>query len=205
MKITDAGFKHILSLGAFKESSQVGVYILYSWEGITYYCGLKASESTFKQEGPFIELSLDQLNSIPSKKTTSEDSIGDSQLEVILKYYESALFLEFSKEEALFKAKASEGLLVNLRHLAISSEKPSPFRIVEQTRKPFHGYYSPLGPLKDLLSDLGVNTQNLWMTAVPVIKEKGFKGILIGLSHNKDYGLDSLDIVNKCVKSYKVA
>lgn len=202
MRITDTGFKHIISLGRLKESSQTGIYLLYSWEGVDYYCGSKASEKVFNQSGVFIELSLDQLELLPKKK---EIKTGGCQLEEILKYYESSMFLEYFEDEAIFKTQSSDGVLINLRHLTISSDVPSPFRIVEQTKTPFHGFYSPLAPLNDLLSDLGVNTQNLWITATPVIRDNVFKGVLVGMSSSKEYGLDSLEMMNTCVSNFKAA
>ncbi len=202
MKITDIGFKHMLSIGALKPSSQSGIYHLYSWEGINYYCGSKDLKPFFNQNGIYIQLNTEQEHLLLNSK---EPLQIENSIKKILQFYESALFMEYSKEKHYFKTKTFDGLLVNLRHLILDSQVPSPFRIVKQTKTIFHGFYAPLSPLNELFLSLGLNTNKLWITAAPVFKNNEFIGILVGLSVNQKYGLDTLEVFKNYTTKFKAA
>ncbi len=202
MKITDAGFKHILSIGTLKASSQSGIYYLYSWEGVSYYCGPKNLEVSFNQNGVYIQLNAKQQLLLPNSKKPLQI---ENAIKKIIQFYESALFMEYSREEHSFKTQVFDGLLINLKHLVIDSKVPSPFRIIEQTRTIFHGFYAPLSPLNELFLSLGLNTNKLWITGAPVVKGDEFTGILVGLSVDQKYGLDILELFKDCTTTLKVA
>jgi hypothetical protein len=74
----------------------------------------------------------------------------------------------------------------------VKLEKPSPFKIVQETLKPFHGTYSKLSPLSEKLTENGFDVNNLWMTLHPVLKEKKLKGVLAGFSENKKHSENAL-------------
>lgn len=183
----------MLSLGLVKESSQEGIYTLYKWESVQYFCGPPSAKLILGQEGVYVDLSPDQLKMIPTLATNAPVTTNNpSTLSKILDFYESALYLTYSAEEDTFKATTCDGLLTNLFHLTLDASEPSPFRIVHQTKKPFHGIYAPLGSLKEAFSNLNVNADELWITAVPVMEDNDFKGVLVGISREQEYGLDSL-------------
>ena len=74
-----------------------------------------------------------------------------------------------------------------------------------ENKKPFHGLYAAMAPFKDKLISLGVNTENLWITAVPIIKNNELDGVLMGLSQDVEYGVDVIDFFNDCVKDINLA
>ncbi len=195
MNISDDGLKHMLSLGFLKESPQEGIFTLYRWNSVEYFCGSSADKAKFNQNGVYIELSPEQLLSLLQKKQpSSQKKLERPELSKILELYETALYLSFSENDNTFKVTSCDGLLTNLFHSEFKADEPSPFRVVKKTNKPFHGVYSPKGSLSKTLNELNVSTENLWITATPVTNNNKLKGILVGISRDQEYGLDSLKV-----------
>lgn len=204
MKITDQGFKQMLSLGQISESTTQGVYFLYIWDDLKYYCGPAGAFEKSDLEGIYIKLSSEQLQLLP-KKTQSKESSVHTPLTKVLEFFETAVMLKLSDDRKTLVASQVLGNHTTLEHLTMDVDEKSPLRVIKESKKPFHGVYAPLAPFKDKLTDLGVNTHDLWITAVPIIKNDIVEGILMGLSQDVDYGLDVIDFFFKCAAEIDLA
>jgi len=203
MKITDQGFEQMLSLGLLSESTSDGVYLLYVWDDVKYFCGPNGAFESSDLEGVYIELSAKQLQFLP-KKAPLDDSGDSNPILKVLEFFETAVVFKVSDDKKLFKAVQVMGNHVTLEHLNMNTNENSPLRILKESKKPFHGVYAPMEPFKSKLTSLGVNTHNLWITAVPIIKDNVFEGVLMGLSQDVDYGLDIIDFFYDCANEVKL-
>jgi hypothetical protein len=205
MKITDTGLKHILSLGLSKPTETAGVYYLYHWKDIDYYCGPESLKGAFdKSQGVYITLTTDQLsllnNKPPKEKSLIVEAAGG--LSKILDLYETALLLELDEESGVFSTVQCSGLYDVLRHFKLSPDAPSPIKIVSQTHLPFHGFIAKEGAMQKLFEDLGVKTDHLWMTLYPVVFDGLVENIIVGITEKQEYGTDSLQKFKELSESF---
>jgi len=106
MKITDKGLEQILSLGLMRPTKTPGIYYLYSWKSVDYYCGLALSKTNLKKDGLFISLTESQLKSLPLQVTKASDNPA---LLEISKYFQTCVHLEFDAEANCLNAKGFSG------------------------------------------------------------------------------------------------
>ena len=202
MKITDEGLERVLSLGMLKATKLPGVYSLYEWKGSVYYCGLDLSKEYFKDNGLFITLTEEQFKRLPI--ATNKPSTN-SKLIKITELFETAIHFELDTNNNRLKVKDLYGKNSSVKGLLIDLNSPSPFKIVQETLKEFHGFYSNLSPCSESLKASNFNVSNLWMTIHPIKKDGVFDGLVVGISEGKDYGLDSLKLFKDYEESLKAS
>jgi len=182
-----------LSLGLTKPSSIPGVYFLYSWKKTDYYCGLEELKPHFQKalgtQGLFIKLSefqYERIVNIHRKK----DSV--SKLSKITEFFQTAVHMDYDKSLNMLTVKDFNGLNNRIEVLRIQMDKPSPFTIVKETLKEFHGFYSSASQCDEALKRAFVNTNSLWISAYPLFNKEEFSGLVAGFSNQSEYGLDVL-------------
>lgn len=188
MKITDEGLAKILTLGQMTPTKTDGIFLLYKWKDTSYYCGLESLKQSFKESGVYISLSVEQFKMLSSSvpKAPSNKS-SDLDLTPLLKTFDSVAAFKIENETSSLVPIKSLGKHENLNAFSIKLEKPSPFKIVQETLKHFHGTYSSLSPLSESLTEHGFDVSNLWMTLHPVLKDEKLEGILAGFSEKKKH------------------
>lgn len=186
MRITDKGLEYILSLGSKKETSTPGVYFLYEWDGVSYLaCPNDKIAPPSDYENPvMILLSKEQYFLLEGEK--EESSINSmNRFNQVADYYEQFLILSYDKDTKSFsfsKNLSNEDPL--LKNFKCKVDEPSPLKIMFDTKKPFHGRYSPINNFDNSLNSCDISNENLWVTAFPILDEqKEIKGALLGLSN----------------------
>jgi hypothetical protein len=197
MKITDKGLERILSLGLMKSTESSGVYFLYSWKSVDYYCGLPSAKNHFSFSGVFVSLTEDQFDSLPIKENKSSN---DPKLKQLCEYFQTVAFLKFDAKTESLRVKDYSGHNTKASFLEINMSDASPFTIAKETAKEFHGFVNPSPKCRDSLEKAYFKTDKLWITAVPIFKANVFVGVLAGFSQDKEYGLDVL----KFFKNYQL-
>lgn len=196
MQITSNGLNEILSLGFFKPSTKYpGLFYLYSWKGLHYFGGALLTCS-LKENEVFIQLTPKQMASLPKKHQSKEGNFNFGQ---IPDFFSESLFLV--KENNSFQTKFHKGENKSLKTLIIPLEHASPFKIVYDTKKPFHGFYSPYEPFAQILKNLNFDLDQLWITAYPILdKSNEIYGVLAGITSKQNYGSDILELFKKETK-----
>lgn len=197
MKITDQGLEHILSLGLIQETNVKGLYKIYSWQGIDYYAGPCQLEREVPREAVFIALEKRQSKKLIQKKLEQNEEIFD--LTPLKNFYSSLCYLELDPKTQNLKAKQVEGQNEILMNLECSLDQASPFKIVKDTFKPFHGKYSPVHDFDLSLDSCGQEKEKLWITAYPVTENYEFKGVLAGFSYSEFEGDDIFENFEKVI------
>ena len=93
MKITDKGLERILSLGLMKPTSSAGVYFLYSWKSVNYYCGLAEHEQNLKEPGIYIRLTEQQFEGLPIPDLKASN---DPKIKQLCEYFQTVAFLKYN-------------------------------------------------------------------------------------------------------------
>jgi len=191
MKISDKGLNQILSLGLLKPTESPGVYYLYSWKSVNYYCGLGASKNNLNKPGLFISLTEGQFKLLP---LSSLKKSNNPQLIKISEYFGTAVFFKFDKKDKTLMVGDYCGQNSRVTALKIDLKKPSPFTIAKETKKDFHGFFSSISPSQETLKKAFNKTEKLWISASPVFQNDEFIGVVAGFTEDKEYGLDVLDL-----------
>ena len=196
MKITDKGLEYILSLGSKKQTSTPGVYFLYEWEGVSYLAtpNDKIAPPSDYEHPVMIVLSKEQYYLLDGEK--EESSINTvNAFHQVADYYEKFVIVSYDQDSQSFsysKSLSSNELL--LKNFVSKVDQPSPLKIMYDTKKPFHGRYSPISNFDDSLHPCDISNENLWITAYPIFTDDNkIKGAFIGFSnHNSDIETDVL-------------
>lgn len=186
MNITDKGLEYILSLGSKKPTSTPGVYFLYEWEGVSYLATPNdkiAPPSDF--ECPvMITLTKDQYYLLDGDKVESSINTVNA-FNQISDYYEKFLVVRYNQSNQSFsyeKNLNSNELL--LKNFVSKVDSPSPLKIMFDTKKPFHGRYSPISGFDNSLNSCDISNENLWITAYPILDDnQEVKGAFLGFSN----------------------
>jgi hypothetical protein len=210
MKISDKGLHEILSLGLKKETSVVGVYFLYEWDDVKYlavpnidvalpaeYPGavkiLLTPEQYALLEGP-------NVASDPSKPKTS---ILDSEdFNSTTEYFENLILLNFDKNQKVFSYKEAYGSNTMLKNFKCAVDNPSPLKILFDTKKPFHGKYHPISNFDEVLRLVNIETQDLWISAYPLLKNQDLVGAVIAFSNKTAVNADVLESFKDAESKY---
>lgn len=192
MKITDKGLERILSLGLLKATESAGVFYLYTWESVDYYCGLKVSKECLKVSGVYISLTEAQFNRLP---VSHNKASNNPKIKKIAEYFETVVYLKFDEQTKTLKTSEYSGPKSKVTLLQIDMEGPSPFTITKETGKDFHGFFSPTSPCTESLQKASFKTEKLWISASPIFENDKFAGVIAGFSTEKEYGLDVLEVL----------
>lgn len=186
MRITDKGLEYILSLGCKKETSTSGVYFLYEWENVSYLaCPNEKVAPPSDYECPvMIVLSKEQYYLLEGEKEESSISTVNT-FNQVSDYYEKFVIIKFDQEKQSYsfvKNLGNEDLL--LKNFMSKVDAPSPLKIMHDTKKPFHGRYSPISHFDNSLNSCDISNKNLWITAYPILSEKReVTGAFLGFSN----------------------
>ncbi len=207
MKISDEGLKEILSLGQVKKTSTLGLYFLYEWDGVSYIAVPNMNvtiSSEFKdnvkvllspEQFQIIENAIQPTVGVESKAETqtyesplilSNSPFATKNFESTTSYFETTLLLSLTPDKKSFVFKESYGTNPLTKNFKCSLSKPSPLKVVFDTKKPFHGLYSPIENFNECLEIINVDYKNLWITAYPLFENNEIKGAVMSFSHNTE-------------------
>ena len=207
MKISDEGLKEILSLGQVKKTSTLGLYFLYEWDGVSYIAVPNMNvtiSSEFKdnvkvllspEQFQIIENAIQPTVGVESKAETqtyesplilSNSPFATKSFESTTSYFETTLLLSLTPDKKSFVFKESYGTNPLTKNFKCFLNKPSPLKVVFDTKKPFHGLYSPIANFNECLEIINVDYKNLWITAYPLFENNEIKGAVMSFSHNTE-------------------
>jgi hypothetical protein len=217
MKISDEGLKEIISLGQVKKTSTPGLYFLYEWDGVSYIAVPNMNvniSNEFKdhvkvllnpEQFQIIDTAIQPTVGVERAETDSKAEPQESPLilsnspfstknfESTTSYYETTLLLALTPDKKSFVFKESYGTNPLVKNFKCTLDKASPLKIVFDTKKPFHGPYSPIENFNECLEIINVNHKNLWITAYPLFENNEIKGAVLSFSHNTELSTSVLE------------
>ena len=208
MKISDKGLQEILSLGLKKQTSITGIYFLYEWNEVKYLAVPNIDVSLPKEYPNAVKIILtkDQykflegLNALPEKTKTSV--LDSEDFDSINGYFENLILLQFDPNKKTFAHKEHYGSNTLLKNFKCNLDKPSPLKILYDTKKPFHGKYHPIADFDKSLNLVQIDTNNLWISAYPLITDNHLVGAIIAFSNKSTLTTDILDDFKEFEKKY---
>lgn len=216
MKISDEGLKEILSLGQVKTTSTPGLYFLYEWDGVSYiavpnmnvnvspefkdYVKVLLNPEQFQiienATKPTVGVEKKEVESESEQETAtqthesplilSNSPFSAKSFESTTSYFETTILLSLTPDKKSFVFKESYGTNPLIKNFKCNLDKASPLKVVFDTKKPFHGLYSPISNFNECLEIINVDYKDLWITAYPLFENNMIKGAVLSFSHNTE-------------------
>jgi|GEM_PF-2066547 len=189
MKISDEGLKEILSLGQVKTTSTPGLYFLYEWDGVSYIAVPNMNVNVSPEFKDYVKVLLNpeqfQIIENATKPTVGVEK-KEVESESTTSYFETTILLSLTPDKKSFVFKESYGTNPLIKNFKCNLDKASPLKVVFDTKKPFHGLYSPISNFNECLEIINVDYKDLWITAYPLFENNMIKGAVLSFSHNTE-------------------
>lgn len=118
--------------------------------------------------------------------------------------YDNSFYFSVN-EQGQFRLQDFVGNLKITSPIAFNLDSPSPFKVVRETCKPFHGKYSQIQDFNAQLARAGIEAQDLWITAVPVMSNDVLIGVIVGMSNGTEHSFQDLETLERLVSNISLA
>jgi len=108
-------------------------------------------------------------------------------------YFENLILLSFDATQNIFTYKAGHGTNNTLQNFTCGIDKPSPLKILYDTKKPFHGKYHPIDNFDECLKLVNIKTASLWISAYPLVSGGRLVGAVIAFSNKSAVTTDVIE------------